>query len=183
MKYLLDGESTERIKFRRILKSDYSDWLEFHKDPDTRKYWKSNFDSPEIECTKWYEKQLYRYNNDLGGLNALVLKESNELIGHCGLLVQTVDGKTELEIGYSMIPKFWNMGYASEAAQKCRDYAFENNLAENLISIISISNLPSQKVATKNGMKVRNPTIYNGNDVFIFSISKEEWLSIQDSKL
>ena len=176
MKYLLHGEETERLEFRLIDQEDYNDWLEFHKDPNTRKYWISEFETPEIECTKWYERQFYRYQNDLGGMNALILKGTNELIGHCGLLVQTVDGKTELEIGYSMIPKCWNKAYATEAAQKCRDFAFENNFAENLISIISISNLPSQKVATKNGMKVRNPTVYNGNDVFIFNIYREDWL-------
>ena len=176
MKYLLHGEKTERLEFRSIDQKDYDEWLEFHKDPNTRKYWISEFETPEIECTKWYERQFSRYKNDLGGMNALILKETNELVGYCGLLVQTVDGETELEIGYSMIPKFWNNAFATEAAQKCRDFAFENNFTENLISIISISNLPSQRVAVKNGMKVRNPSVYKGNDVFIFNIYREDWL-------
>jgi len=181
MKYLLHGEESDRLRFRSIDKNDYDLWLAFHKDPSSRQYWNSEFESPEIECTKWYEKQFYRYENDLGELNALVLKETDELIGHCGLIVQTVDDKIELEIGYSMIPKFWNKGYATEAAKKCKDHAFENHFTESLISIISIGNLPSQKVATKNGMKVRNPTVYKTNDVFIFSINRDEWL-LNESK-
>lgn len=181
MKFLLHGEESTRLKFRSIHKDDFNDWLEFHKDPNSRRYWISEFQTPEIECSKWYERQFSRYENNLGGHNALVLKDTNELVGHCGLLVQKVDGEKELEIGYSIIPRFWNNGFASEAAQKCRDFAFENKLAENLISIISISNLPSQKVATKNGMKVRNPTVYNDNEVFIFNLSREDWES-NDSK-
>ncbi|MBS1577911.1 MAG: GNAT family N-acetyltransferase, partial [Bacteroidetes bacterium] len=65
-------------------------------------------------------------------MNALIEKESGRLIGHCGLLVQTVDNITELEIAYSLLPEFWNKGYATEAASKCRDYAFENDFSDSL---------------------------------------------------
>jgi len=108
-------------------------------------------------------------------MNALIEKQSDKLVGHCGLLVQTVDGVQELEIGYSLLPEFWNNGFASEAAAYCRDFAFKNNFAESLISIISITNIPSQKVALKNGMRVEKTTIYNGNQVNVFRIHRHEY--------
>src|SRR5690606_32134123 len=117
-------------------------------------------------------KQFLRYKNGLGGMNALIEKETGRLIGHCGLLAQSVDNIAELEIGYSLLPDFWNKGYATEAAKKCRDYAFENNFSASLISIISLSNIPSQKVAFKNGMKIDKQTTYNNNEVYIFRIDK-----------
>jgi len=175
MNYLLEGEETERIIFRKIKESDFDSWLEFHKNPITHQYWISELDSPELECKKWYEKQFYRYRHKLGGMNALIEKKSGKLIGHCGLLVQRVDNLTELEIGYSLIPKFWNRGFATESAKKCRDYAFKNNLTESLISIISLSNEPSKNVALKNGMRIAKTTDYNGNKVHIFRIRKLEW--------
>lgn len=110
-------------------------------------------------------------------MNALIEKKSGKLIGHCGLLVQTVDEKTELEIGYSLLPEFWNRGYASEAAKKCRDFAFENKFSESLISIISKTNIPSQRVAAHNGMKLEKVTDYHGNAVFIFRIFYLDWLA------
>lgn len=174
MKYLLHNQETERLLFRKIKKTDFDEWIEFHKDPKTSQHWIADNESPEIECENWYKKQFYRYENNLGGMNALIEKESGKLIGHCGLLVQIVDGTTELEIGYSLLPEFWDKGYATEAAKKCKDFAFQNNLTESLISIISLTNKPSQKVALKNGMKIEKQTIYNGNDINIFRIDKTE---------
>jgi ribosomal-protein-alanine N-acetyltransferase len=101
------------------------------------------------------------------------------MLGHCGLLVQTVDDVTELEIGYSLLPEFWHRGYAAEAASKCRDFAFGNELADSLISIISRSNIPSQKVAISNAMHQEKATNYYENEVFIYRIFKHEWLASQ----
>ncbi len=172
MKYLLDREETQRLLFRKIKETDYADWLAFHTDPSTSLYWTEEKGTPEEECTKWYKKQFNRYENDLGGMNALIEKSSGKLIGHCGLLVQTIGGNKELEIAYSLLPAYWNKGYATEACVKCRDTAFENKFSESLISIISIINLPSEKVARKIGMKKDIQTVYNGNAVNIFRIKK-----------
>lgn len=172
MKYLLTGLESERLCFENIDLKHFDQWLEFHKDPSTNKYWVGDCEDSITECHKWYKKQQYRYDNNLGGMNALIDKVAGALIGHCGLLVQTVGGKQELEIGYSLLPKFWNQGYATEAAIKCKEVCFKNNWANELISIISLTNIPSQKVAIKNGMEIRNQTIYGENEVYIFSVMK-----------
>jgi RimJ/RimL family protein N-acetyltransferase len=176
MKYLLGGQSTDRLLFRKIDHADFADWLKFFEDPRTSQHWIEEKVSPELSCKNWYQKQQWRYENDKGGMNALIEKATNKLIGHAGLLVQTVDEVSELEIGYSLLPEFWGNGFASEAAQKCKDFAFENNFSESLISIISLSNFPSQKVATKNGMKVDRKTIYKLNEVYIYRIRYADWL-------
>jgi len=176
--YLVDGHQTERLIFRKIQESDYDQWLKFFKDPSTSIHWIEEKESPEQECAKWYEKQFGRYQIKRGGMNALVEKQSNKLVGHCGLLVQTVDGIQELEIGYSLLPKFWGKGYASEAAKLCRDVAFQEKYSDSLISIISVTNAPSEKVALKNGMRISKTTVYNGNRVNVFRITDSEWDAI-----
>ena len=181
MKYLLEGQETKRILFRKVSLLDFDDWLEFHKNPITSQHWISELETPEVECEKWYAKQFHRYENNLGGMNALIDKKTGTLMGHCGLLVQTVDGQTELEIGYSLLPLFWNKGIAIEAATKCKNYAFENNFSESLISIISLTNKPSSNVAIKNGMQLEKTTEYNGNKVNIFRIEKAEWAKVNNA--
>ena len=103
-------------------------------------------------------------------MNVLINKKTNELVGQCGLLVQTVDEIKELEIGYSILPNHWRKGYATEAARKCKAYAKKNNFAESLISTIHIDNIPSQKVAINNGMSLDKTTVYDHNPVHIFRI-------------
>ncbi|HTH55248.1 MAG TPA: GNAT family N-acetyltransferase [Cyclobacteriaceae bacterium] len=180
MKFLLDGSETERLVFRKIQESDFVDWLEFFKDPSTSIHWIEEKESAEKECTKWYEKQFGRYKDGRGGMNAVLEKHSGRLVGHCGLLVQTVDEIQELEIGYSLLPRFWGKGYASEAATLCRDSAFRNRFSESLISIISLSNYPSENVARKNGMNLAKATVYKGNQVNIFRITLREWTQLQE---
>ena len=171
-KYLLFGEESARLNFRAAIREDFNSWLKFFEDPNTSKHWIMPEEEPEVTCKKWYKKQFHRYNNNLGGLNALTEKTSGRLIGHCGLLIQTVDQVQEHEVGYSLLPEFWNNGYATEAAKKCLDYAFANELSDSVISIISTTNLPSEKVALKNGMRISKTTEYHGNKVNIFRINK-----------
>jgi RimJ/RimL family protein N-acetyltransferase len=106
-------------------------------------------------------------------MNVLIDKSSNEFIGQCGLFVHNVDGIEELEIGYSLMPAHRGKGYASEAAKKCKVFAFENNFANSLISIIDVRNQPSAKVAIANGMKLDKQTLMNNFLVNIFRVDKQ----------
>ncbi len=170
MKYLLTNEETKRLKFRPADISDFDSWFEFFKDPLSFQHWIEQRQDPETECRNWLEKQLNRYHCNLGGMNALIEKSTGKLIGFGGLLIQFVDNKEELEVAYSLLQLYRNKGYATEAAQKCKEYAFENNFRDSLISIISITNTPSANVAVKNGMHIEKQIDYKGNQVNIFRI-------------
>jgi ribosomal-protein-alanine N-acetyltransferase len=112
--------------------------------------------------------QRYREANQLGGLNTLREKGSGALVGYCGLLVQTVDDLLELEIGYSLLLTHWGQGYATEAALTCKAFARTHHLAQSVISIISLTNVASQRVALNLGMHVEKVTWYAANEVNIF---------------
>lgn len=170
-KYLLKDQTTARLIFRKLEQTDFDDWLPFYHNPKSTRYWQGLPTDPLEACRTQFDRVFERYENNLGGMNALISKETGELIGICGLLVQTVDNIPELEIGYSILPKFWLQGYAFEAAKKCKDFAFINNFAESLISIIHVDNFPSQKVAEKNGMFLDRTSIYKNNPVHIFRVN------------
>jgi ribosomal-protein-alanine N-acetyltransferase len=173
---LLFGEESERLFYQKMDNSYFQEWMKFCSDEDSLKFIGiTDGHSPQDKCQIWFDRVYYRYENNLGGMNALVLKDSNQFVGQCGLLVQTVDEIEELEIGYSLMPNHRNQGYAIEAAKKCRDYAFENNLTDSLISIIHTDNVNSVKVAINNGMKLERKTIFKGFPVHIFRISKVDW--------
>ena len=172
MKYLLDGQETERLRFRKLQSDDYSWWLEFFRDSEAIRFWNYQTADPEQLCQNWFAKTFERYEQNTGGMNVLLDKHSGECIGQAGLCIQTVDDQEELEIGYSLLPKYWNHGFATEAAIRCKEYAFENNFTESLISIIHENNFGSQQVAMRNGMSIEKATIYAGNPVLIFRIRK-----------
>ncbi|WP_350291129.1 GNAT family N-acetyltransferase [uncultured Croceitalea sp.] len=167
-KFLLENQESERLLFRSIVQEDFDSWLPFYENPKSTQYWDGLPKNAEDACREQFDKIFERYEKGLGGMNALVLKETNKLVGICGLLVQIVDGIEELEIGYSVLPEYWRNGFAYEAAHKCKNFAFENGFSPSLISIIHINNVPSQKVALKNGMKLDKTTSYKENPVHIY---------------
>jgi len=168
--YLLTGQETVRLRFRKLERDDFETWLPFHQDPRSATFWEGMPEDPIEACKHWFDKAFHRYENELGGMNALIDKKTDEFIGQCGLLVQTVDGIRELEVGYSVLPKYWRKAYATEAAQKCKAFAKKNTFAKSLISIIHVDNIPSQKVAINNGMHLDKTTVYDNNPVHIFRV-------------
>lgn len=46
-----------------------------------------------------------------------------EFVGDCGLTWQEVNGAPKLEVGYHVVTARQGLGYATEAAIACRDYA------------------------------------------------------------
>jgi RimJ/RimL family protein N-acetyltransferase len=175
-KLLMFGQSSERLSFRKLEQADFDEWLKFCEDANSLKYiWLTDNDSANEKCKVWFDRVFNRYNNHLGGMNALVKKDNNEFVGQCGLLIHTVDNVEELEIGYSLMPEYRGKGFALEAANKCKDYAFANDLSDSLISIIHIDNKESETVAIKNGMRLDKTTSYNNSKVNIFRINKSDW--------
>jgi len=172
MNYLLTGQETERLKFRILQPDDFDTWLPMFKADNIAKFLDLDATLSEFElCKQWFEKAFNRYDHNLGGMNVLIDKKSDQLVGQCGVLVQMVEDIERLEIGYSVLPKFWGRGYASEAALKCKNYAFEHNFSDVLMSMIHVDNISAKKVALRNGMTFEKQ-IKNFN---IFSIHKERW--------
>lgn len=176
LRLLLFGEETERLYFREVLESDFEEWLLFCEFKDSLKYiWPENKLTGKELCRAWMDRIFMRYSENLGGMNALIDKENGQMVGQCGLLIQDIEGVRELEVGYSLMPGFRGKGYAYEAARKCRDYAFENDLTDSVISTIHVDNAASARVALKNGMKIEKTIIWNQLPVDIFKIEKSIW--------
>jgi RimJ/RimL family protein N-acetyltransferase len=172
MDYLLEGEQTKRLSFRKLHPNDFRLWLPFHEEPLSSQYWEGLPEDPKTACQQQFDRIFERYHTSQGGMNALVCNETQKFIGLCGLLVQTVDELKELEIGYSILPEHWGKGYATEAAELCKKTAFNNDWTAHLISIIHVDNVPSRKVALKIGMQWHRTTTYNKNPVDIYQIKK-----------
>ena len=108
----------------------------------------------------------------------MMLKDSDQFVGQCGVLEQDVEGRIQTEIGYLVMRRFWRRGYASEAAMACRDYGFQTLGRDSLISIINPENLPSIGVAKKIGMTLRTDTVWQDHPVNVYAISRSEWRTI-----
>lgn len=177
--YSLFGLETERLLFRKLTWDDFDAWTNLFGSKDVAVFLGLDPKLSKKELTqKWFDKTFNRYEKNLGSMNALIDKKSNRLIGQSGLLVQTIEDEQRLEVSYSILPEFWRQGFAFEAARACKNNAFEKGWSENLISVIEPTNIGSERVAVKNGMRLEKTVLELHNAPFnVFSIQKEEWMS------
>lgn len=141
---------TERLYMREMNSSDFNDLCRILQDNDTMYAYEGAFSDSEVQ--DWLDRQIERYKKWGFGLWVVVLKETEEMIGQCGLTLQPWKESEVLEIGYLFNRRYWHNGYATEAAKACKIYAFEVLKAGEVCSIIRDTNFPSQNVAIRNGM-------------------------------
>lgn len=167
---------TERLILRKMDNGDYSALCKILQDEDVMYAYEHAFSDDEVD--EWLKKQFVRYETDGIGLWAVVLKENGEVIGQCGLTKQLWWGENIVEVGYLFRKDFWHKGYATEAAVACKDYAFNRLGEKRVFSIIRDLNLPSRRVALRNGMKVCGVQVkrYYGIDMphLIYCVSNED---------
>lgn len=167
---------TKRLYLRKMEQSDYSALCKILQDEEVMYAYEHAFSDEEVQ--EWLDRQRKRYEDYGFGLWLVALKDTDEVIGQCGLTMQECNGKQVLEIGYLFQKAYWHKGYATEAAVACKKYAFETLKAKEVFSIIRDNNIPSQKVAKRNGMKVVDQFVkhYYGMDMphLVFSIKCDE---------
>lgn len=156
---------TQRLYLREMNQGDFQPLCEILQDERTMYAYEGAFSDEEVQ--EWLDRQIARYQKWKFGLWAVILKESDKMIGQCGLTMQPWKGTEVLEIGYLFNRAYWHRGYATEAARACKEYAFESLGADEVCSIIRDTNLASQNVAVRNGMIKTDSAIkhYKGIDM------------------
>jgi [ribosomal protein S5]-alanine N-acetyltransferase len=163
---------TSRLILREFSADDADALALVLSDAETMRFYPAPLDRAGVEG--WIARNLDRYAKDGHGLWAMILKLTGEVIGDCGLTIQNVGGLQEIEIGYHVRRDHWGRGLASEAARACRDFGFAHLPAERLISLIRPENLPSRRVAEKNGMTVWKEVMWTSLPHLVYSIRREQ---------
>jgi len=139
-------------------------------DPETMKYYPAPIDRAATQ--QWIERNQRRYADDGVGLWAMVLKATGEMIGDCGIIRQHVENEYLYEIGYHLRRDHWGRGLATEAASACREWGFAHLKVDRLISLIRPENVPSQRVAERNGMTIWKEVDWRGFRHCVYSVVK-----------
>ncbi len=164
---------TERLILRRLTADDVDAMFAVIGDPETMKYYPEKLNRED--AVRWVARSHERYRTDGYGLFAVVLKADGEVIGNCGLMRQDVEGESLLEVGYHFRRDHWGHGYATEAARGCMEYAFRQLAAERIVSLIVPENVPSRRVAERNGMQAERQVMFHGRPHLLYSIAREDY--------
>lgn len=141
---------TERLILRQWKAEDFEPFAEYYADETTARF---------VGGVSDRDQAWRRMASVIGhwvllgyGLWAVEEKETGAFAGCVGLWKSP--GWPELELGYWLVPSAWGKGYATEAGAAARDFAFETQNAETLVSYIDPENEPSKKVAERLGARL-----------------------------
>jgi RimJ/RimL family protein N-acetyltransferase len=144
---------SERLMLRHFEPEDLDPLAALYGDPEIRRYYPDGVRTLEEtrEEIEWF-RNGHPDRPELG-LWATIHKPTARLVGRCGLLPWTLDGKDEVEVAYLIDKKLWGQGLATEAAATIARHAHERLGLSRLVCLILPGNAPSRRVAEKIGMR------------------------------
>ncbi|MGN1340243.1 MAG: GNAT family N-acetyltransferase [Oscillospiraceae bacterium] len=165
---------TERLLLREMTEGDLPALFAVLGDSDIMRHYPYSFDENRVRG--WIEKNRERYRVFGFGLWAVVLKETGEMIGDCGLTMQNINGAIKPEIGYHIAGAHQRRGYAGEAACAVRNWSFGNTPFRELYSYMKTANLASAATARSVGMHfVQEYIDGEGERTSVYAVSRDEW--------
>ena len=120
-----------------------------------------------------FEDQLNHYSRHFPyGRYFIVEKLSNKFIGI--LLFKKNNKKAGVEIGYSLIKKHWEKGYATEIVKRSIRWIFESKGFSSMYAITELNNENSKNVLLKCGFVPGENFTENGEEMNLFGLLKED---------
>ncbi|MGV3609838.1 MAG: GNAT family N-acetyltransferase [Fluviicola sp.] len=156
---------TPRLTLREMTPEDAESAYILNSDPEVLKYTGDNpFESVE-EAREFLEK--YESYKKYGfGRWAVILKETGEYLGWCGL--KYIPELDEFDIGYRLMKKFWGKGYATEAAEACLKLGFGQFGMKTIVGRAMPENGASVRVLEKIGLTYLENRVEDGTEEVIY---------------
>jgi RimJ/RimL family protein N-acetyltransferase len=167
---------TERLWLRAISPDDAPAMFELKNNPESVRYTGgvclTNVEEARQEIC---ERILTDYARHGFGRWAMILKgetdDSGLLIGVAGL--KHLDELGEVDIGYRLLPRYWNRGLATEAARAAIDYGFRVLRLPRIIGLVDAPHVASIRVLEKCGLEYEKTVAYRSEQVLQYSIAAD----------
>lgn len=179
---------TSRLILRQWKTSDFKSFANLTADHDVMRYFPSVLSQRESDELANKFQTLIAENG--WGFWAVELKNTHDFIGFVGLQnLPTQFGFSPcVEIGWRLAKQYWHQGYATEAAQACLKFAFEQLALEEVVSFTAKLNVPSQKVMQRLNMQYisefNHPKLESKHPLashVLYQISKQDYLNAVNS--
>ena len=155
---------TERLILRQLTTDDSKFILELLNDPSfIRNIGDRNVRTIEDACSYILNGPVASYTKNGFGLYVVLIKETNESIGMCGLIKR--DGLEDVDIGYALLPRYWSKGYAVEAARATMAYGRDVIGLRRLVAVVDPANEASIRVLEKLGLRYEKMVRLSADDI------------------
>ena len=164
---------TERLILRMYRPEDLETVYKLCSDPYVTKFFPDYYTIERDYVLSSMPRRLDRWRKQGFGQFGVFDKESEQLIGYCGL--QYLDNTEEVEIYYGLFKDFWGKGLATEAAKANLRFGFETVKLDKIVAATHPGNTDSHKVLKKIGMRQGEDTVFYKIDACYFFIFAEDY--------
>ena len=164
---------TERLALSMFEVCDVDSLFELFSDDEVQKYLspENRRNREQMEIT--LKKMLERWKERGFGLWRVGERHGGKMFGYCGF--QYFDQTLKVEIVFAFLKNFWAKGFATEAANACLKFGFEELLFEKVFAATHPENTSSRRVLEKLGMVFEEKSTHYGVDTLTFSISRNDF--------
>ncbi len=139
---------TERLIVRHYTHDDADNFYLLNADPDVMRYIRPVRSRADTDL--FFEEVIrYSENNPAVGRMAVVDKKSGEFVGSFAII--PIEHTDLMQLGYSLLPKYWGVGYATELVKRGLIYIFTSTDIEEIFGVTESMNTASQRVLLKSG--------------------------------
>ena len=141
---------SERLYFRNFSPEDCEEMFLLNADWDVLKYTGDIVFNTIAEARIFLEEyQINTYQKIGFGRMTTIIKETNEVIGWCGLKFHPEFN--EVDLGYRFHKRYWNKGFGTEAALACLEYGHKKLGINEVVAYAVKENVGSCRVLEKSG--------------------------------
>jgi ribosomal-protein-alanine N-acetyltransferase len=166
---------TPQLLLRSFREEDVDAMADLFANPDFMRFSLGAF-TERKQTVAFIEKVMGWDRGGLPSQFAVIKRGENAIVGYCGFY-HHAEVPGEIEIGYRLHPDYWNRGLMTEAARAVRDHGFCDRKLPRVISLIHPENIPSRRVAEKNGMAIEKQITFRGFPALVYAMTLEEWLA------
>ncbi|MFZ9415110.1 MAG: GNAT family N-acetyltransferase [Alphaproteobacteria bacterium] len=151
---------TARLVLRGFRGADYEPVCAIHADAETMRFLGDG--RPRDPALTWAQLCMWTGAHALGrgGWFAVTRAADGAVVGRCGVNAQP--GWPEPELAYTIARACWGQGYAQEAAEAVRDWAWREGGHASLASLVKVGNDASANVARKLGARLSGTFEFEG---------------------
>ena len=161
---------TARIRFRKFTEHDFELLYLLDSNVEVMRFIRNGTPrTPQEVQEKLAEILAYYQKNEGLGVFAAFEKDSDQFMGW--FCLKHLDKSKDIEIGYRILPQFWNKGFGSEGAKAMLDYGFEQGL-QKICAVAHPENIASQAVMKRLGMEYIQNAVFYGAEVVYFATQK-----------
>jgi ribosomal-protein-alanine N-acetyltransferase len=159
---------TERLLLRPVCQDDLDDLFALRSDPQVLQFLGQGKPWTREETAEKLRRLARHWDEHGFGTWAMLDRADGRFVGWCG--IGYWHDPPDIELGYTVAPRCWGRGLATEAVGCVLRYAFEVPRLPRVVGVARVGNVASQKVMLKAGMSLRQPYAFDVHEGLLYAV-------------